>query len=540
MIKTCIIAIAKNENHYIREWVEHHKVLGFTNIFLGDNNDETGEVFEDVINDYIQNKYVQIINLRNKKQYQISFYREQLLKIYKDYDYCAIIDIDEFIELNGEFNTINDFLSQKIFDNVNQIRLCWKIYDDNDLIDVENNNYSIKRFTRFINTDETNTEVKSIINLSTFKEEYVNFINCHGYGGRNHNLISVDCDGEKCGGKNQLFEKIPKYTHAWINHYITKTCGEFIKQKFLRGNAVSKSNFRSSPDFFFQINKKTNEKETHINTLIKYMKIKHYVIVRFFCLDNTYNKHWLNKEQLFNQEFLDRNIKIFEKYLLKSLENQTNKNFEIIIMIHNEIDEYHPSILRLKQIQSSIKLNIIRFNEIIDFLTNNINNYNYIITTKIDHDDLVYNGAVEEIQNKCNDSTPFYWMGYDKLITMISDNYFDTYKFYPNYNGVGAMSTFQSIIVNLKFIKNMKYYCYGLGHLNNKDKFMKWFTDNNFEFKEEYYNVNHLEDSAIYIKHNFNVSSHEHNILNQKWHRTNIKVDKPKEWFIERFGNFID
>ena len=131
-------------------------------------------------------------------------------------------------------------------------------------------------------------------------------------------------------------------------------------------------------------------------------------------------------------------------------------------------------------------------------------------------------------------------MGYDKLITMISDNYFDTYKFYPNYNGVGAMSTFQSIIVNLKFIKNMKYYCYGLGHLNNKDKFMKWFTDNNFEFKEEYYNVNHLEDSAIYIKHNFNVSSHEHNILNQKWHRTNIKVDKPKEWFIERFGNFID
>ena len=39
-MKTAVIAIAKNENHYIREWVEYNKGIGFTNVILYDNFDE--------------------------------------------------------------------------------------------------------------------------------------------------------------------------------------------------------------------------------------------------------------------------------------------------------------------------------------------------------------------------------------------------------------------------------------------------------------------------------------------------------------------
>lgn len=42
-MKTCVCAIAKMENHYIREWVEHYKRLGFSLIVVFDNNDEDGE-----------------------------------------------------------------------------------------------------------------------------------------------------------------------------------------------------------------------------------------------------------------------------------------------------------------------------------------------------------------------------------------------------------------------------------------------------------------------------------------------------------------
>ena len=53
-LKICLCVIAKNENLYAREFVEHYKKIGYNNIFLYDNNEKNGEHFEDVINDYIK------------------------------------------------------------------------------------------------------------------------------------------------------------------------------------------------------------------------------------------------------------------------------------------------------------------------------------------------------------------------------------------------------------------------------------------------------------------------------------------------------
>ena len=67
-IKVCICAIGKNENKYVREFIEHYKHYGIYKIFLYDNNDINGEYFQEVINDYIKNKYIEIINIRGKKK----------------------------------------------------------------------------------------------------------------------------------------------------------------------------------------------------------------------------------------------------------------------------------------------------------------------------------------------------------------------------------------------------------------------------------------------------------------------------------------
>ena len=48
-LNIALCAIAKNENLYIREWVEHYKNIGVSKIFLYDNNDIDGERFEEVI-----------------------------------------------------------------------------------------------------------------------------------------------------------------------------------------------------------------------------------------------------------------------------------------------------------------------------------------------------------------------------------------------------------------------------------------------------------------------------------------------------------
>jgi hypothetical protein len=42
-MKTLLCCIGKGENKYAREFVEHYKNIGVTNICLYDNNDDDGE-----------------------------------------------------------------------------------------------------------------------------------------------------------------------------------------------------------------------------------------------------------------------------------------------------------------------------------------------------------------------------------------------------------------------------------------------------------------------------------------------------------------
>lgn len=39
---TSICAIAKNEESYLIEWLDHHLNLGFNHVYIIDNNDQTG------------------------------------------------------------------------------------------------------------------------------------------------------------------------------------------------------------------------------------------------------------------------------------------------------------------------------------------------------------------------------------------------------------------------------------------------------------------------------------------------------------------
>ena len=80
-MKTLLCCIGRNENQYIREYVEYYKNLGFTNIVLCDNNYDGEQHFEDVIGDYIDSGYVILKDYRNQKVCQLKAYNE----CYKEY-----------------------------------------------------------------------------------------------------------------------------------------------------------------------------------------------------------------------------------------------------------------------------------------------------------------------------------------------------------------------------------------------------------------------------------------------------------------------
>lgn len=266
-MKTCIICIAKMENKYIEEWVNHHLNIGFDTIFICENNNSNGESISDVIN----NEKVVILDYKDVKGVQPIAYTETFLKFKNDYDWFAFIDCDEFIMIDEKYNNIKELLLEEIFNNADIIRLCPKVYNDNNKLDVENDDYSVlNRFQNEIKEKNQFTYfIKSLIKGSI--EFNGRHIGPFGYF-YNHNLHMVNSCGKKCRGINLSSQDLC-FENIHINHYPTKTIGEYVRQKYFRGGANRNDLVYSNLRHFYLINEKTDEKEKYANDLIKSLTI---------------------------------------------------------------------------------------------------------------------------------------------------------------------------------------------------------------------------------------------------------------------------
>jgi hypothetical protein len=112
-MKTLLCCIGRNENKYIREFVEYYISVGVSNICLYDNNRDGEEFFNDVIGDYIENGYVILKDYRNKTVCQLDAYNECYKEYGNYYDWIMFFDIDEFFSFtNSKYKIIDDYLSE--------------------------------------------------------------------------------------------------------------------------------------------------------------------------------------------------------------------------------------------------------------------------------------------------------------------------------------------------------------------------------------------------------------------------------------------
>jgi len=105
-IKVCVCTLAKLENKYIREFVQHYEKYGVDKIFLYDNNDIDGEKFDEVLFDYIEKGFVQIMNWRGKYKTMLAIMNDCYQTNYVYYDWLIFYEIDEFIHLYKYNNII--------------------------------------------------------------------------------------------------------------------------------------------------------------------------------------------------------------------------------------------------------------------------------------------------------------------------------------------------------------------------------------------------------------------------------------------------
>lgn len=251
-MKVAVCAIAKNENRYIVEWVNWYKKLGFSKICIFDNNDLEDECIKDVLNEddivEINETYIN----KNDKFYQSECYTKFYNEHKTLYDWILFCDIDEFLVLERH-KTIQEFLSSnKKFDNFDAIAICWKIYDDNDLIYYDDRAV-VERFTHPSQSTKNNSQIKSLIRCM---QKHLKIF-AHGTNSAKY------CDVLGNEAKDLKFPRLGNYyihEQCWINHYRFKTIEEFILSKYKNFNQEHIHSKYINFDSFFVVNKLTEEK----------------------------------------------------------------------------------------------------------------------------------------------------------------------------------------------------------------------------------------------------------------------------------------
>lgn len=255
--KIAICAVAKCENDYINDWVKWHIDRGVDEIHLFDNNDLDYEPIEKRIDKKYLNK-VFITKIPGAQKFQLSTYD----KFYKEnknrFDWIGFLDIDEYVVVK-KWDNIKEFLNDDKFKNYNVIKLNWHMYGDDGKVERDMSVPVYKGIVKRLKGQEYESHCKQFV--------------------RGHNKYNVEiCSNHYCTFDGRLPKQIMpdgkptqakisgarNCEEAYINHYMTKTLNEFIKQKLARGTDACFPNRKIDLEYFWRINKKTTKKLNYL------------------------------------------------------------------------------------------------------------------------------------------------------------------------------------------------------------------------------------------------------------------------------------
>jgi len=131
MNRVCIVAILKDEERFLDEWIIYHKMLGVDHFFLYD--DDPAFPLEEFTSPY--RPYVTAINwspldnLYKGRSRQTRAYSHATVQSAQDYDWVLFLDADEFVALRRH-ETVQDFLNE-FPPRVNAVSLNWHLFGHN-------------------------------------------------------------------------------------------------------------------------------------------------------------------------------------------------------------------------------------------------------------------------------------------------------------------------------------------------------------------------------------------------------------------------
>ena len=257
--------------------------------------------------------------------------------------------------------------------------------------------------------------------------------------------------------------------------------------------------------------------------------IKHFVFVPFFTHQDSRYPY-----DIYDVNFLSKQLLVAKNNVLRSLENQTNKNFEIVFFSNRYFfDEKYDFVfstlrdsttlpVKFAKLKNKAKIERPNFNEgdMADLVNAALNEYDFVIQTRIDFDDFVFKDGFADTQSKVDECENILAYGYCKGYM-----YFDG-VIYPNFwlwRGQGHIGIFQSLIMKSSFAKSLPFFSIYRDHSRFLDPFKNFLENNGVKFSESMFQQNSSDNAYIYFRSEF---SHN-NLVTNPGHLNKLR-DNPK------------
>lgn len=200
MISICLLT--KNENRYIREWVQHHLDIGIDHFYIYDNNDV--DFVKDEILKYFDEQYFTFVPwLSYCAHMQVEAYNDCLKKFGGDNEWIAFIDTDEFIDCENIHSAMEPYVEY------DYIRIPWVMHNANGQL-YSSNEPVRERFPKIYPNQSRIDYYKSIVRPNRVNEMVV-----HYAVGKNNNYVLVN--------------------DIKLDHYYTRSLEEWV-EKISRGS----------------------------------------------------------------------------------------------------------------------------------------------------------------------------------------------------------------------------------------------------------------------------------------------------------------
>jgi hypothetical protein len=216
-----LVAIARDENPYLLEWLAYHLAIGFEHVWVYDN--ASAVPLARVVSRAAAREHVTILRWPDAAsgRTQIEAYNHFLRRHGRDVAWAAVIDLDEMICLKQDW-TIQAFLDR--FDDATGIALNWRFFGSAGHR-TEEPGLMMERFRRAAPVEAgINAGVKSLHRLDA-----VAFLMPHHALYRDREAV-VSASGAPVPNDWRIPIDPANFAIAQVNHYFVKSAAEWNRK----------------------------------------------------------------------------------------------------------------------------------------------------------------------------------------------------------------------------------------------------------------------------------------------------------------------